>query len=328
MIEKQRAKLISSGALQVPGAKQAEEPATEESAAVSSSPAQATEIPPVPGLLSEFATLLAPLADLLPGPRAGFFSRAIIICFPVLVTLFSDKAKEPIRNYSDTRQENVMEEIKEQQMVRQDQVKVGSAISGIIMFQVVLLSLMGSNNSAREIAGERLIYEKEKFAGLRPSAYLASKVAFLACLVIVQSLWMAFFVNFFGPFRGDFVQHAGFSADGQCGHDFRLSRDFLADAHAGAGVPSSIYLVGFQLRYPGRLLPCRKKSKPSHRPFICAYWAWSGSVEALQTRVHDAVKAVIDTTLSSQTICSYTLATHILAGLVAAGVGARRHQWD
>ena len=30
------------------------------------------------------------------------------------------------------------------------------------------------------------------------------------CLVITQSLWMAFFVNFFGTFRGDFIQHAGF----------------------------------------------------------------------------------------------------------------------
>ena len=52
--------------------------------------------------------------------------------------------------------------------------------------------------------------KKEKFGGLRPSAYIASKVAFLACLVIAQSLWMAFFVNLFGSFRGDFIQHVGF----------------------------------------------------------------------------------------------------------------------
>ena len=44
----------------------------------------------------------------------------------------------------------------------------GSLVSGLIMFQVILLALMGSNNAAREIAGERLIFEKEKFAGLRP----------------------------------------------------------------------------------------------------------------------------------------------------------------
>src|SRR5690606_41894365 len=85
------------------------------------------------------------------------------------------------------RQSDFAAEIQEQQSVRGDQAKVGSAISGIIMFQVVLLALMGSNNSAREIAGERPIYEKEKFGGLRPTAYLASKIAFLSCLVIAQS---------------------------------------------------------------------------------------------------------------------------------------------
>jgi len=47
------------------------------------------------------------------------------------------------------------------------------------MFQVILLALMGSNNAAREIAGERLIFEKEKIRGRPPSAYVASKAAFL-----------------------------------------------------------------------------------------------------------------------------------------------------
>jgi ABC-type multidrug transport system ATPase subunit len=328
MLEKQRAKLIASGALQVAAAAPTGNPSTEESADTPS-PAKSAEAPPVPGLLSQFATLLSRRWRIFFRDRGQVLLQlAIILCFPILVTLFSDKAKEPIRNYSDTRQENVMEEIKEQQMVRQDQVKVGSAISGIIMFQVVLLSLMGSNNSAREIAGERLIYEKEKFAGLRPSAYLASKVAFLACLVIVQSLWMAFFVNFFGPFRGDFVQHAGFllmvnaAMTSVC-----LAISSLMRTQEQASL-LSIYLVGFQLPLSGAVLALPEKIEAFTRPFICAYWAWSGSVEALQTRVHDAVKAVIDTTLSPQTVCTFTLATHIFAGLIAAWIGARRHQWD
>ena len=75
---------------------------------------------------------------------------AIILIFPVLVTLFSEKASEPIRRYSDVRQSDIMAEIKEQQGVRSDQAKVGSAVSGIIMFQVVLLALMGSKIGARD----------------------------------------------------------------------------------------------------------------------------------------------------------------------------------
>jgi ABC transport system ATP-binding/permease protein len=79
------------------------------------------------------------------------------------------------------------------------------------MFQVVLLSLMGSNNSAREIAGERPIYEKEKFGGLRPSAYLASKVAFLACLVIGAVAMDDLLRELLRQLSvGDFLQHACF----------------------------------------------------------------------------------------------------------------------
>lgn len=53
--------------------------------------------------------------------------------------------------------------------------KTGSAVSGIrIMFEVILLGLMGSNNAAREVAGERAVMEKEKYAGMRPSATRAS----------------------------------------------------------------------------------------------------------------------------------------------------------
>jgi hypothetical protein len=60
-----------------------------------------------------------------------------------------------------------------------------------------------SNNAAREIAAERLLFEKEKFSGLRPSAYVASKALFLALLIIVQSGWMALFVDLIVGFPGE-----------------------------------------------------------------------------------------------------------------------------
>ncbi len=313
MMDKNRALLVSSGALQVPPTVQGDAP----------------EAVRLPGFFSQFATLLSRRWRIFFRDRGQVFLQlAIILCFPILVTIFSDKASGNIRRFSDTRQTNLAAEIQEQQSVRSDQAKVGSAISGIIMFQVVLLSLMGSNNSAREIAGERPIYEKEKFGGLRPSAYLASKVAFLACLVIGQSLWMAFFVNFFGSFRGDFIQHAGFlllinaSMTAIC-----LAISSLMRTAEQASL-LSIYLVGFQLPLSGAVLALPESVEAFTRPFISAYWAWSGSVEALQTQVHDAVKSVIDTSLSAQTVCFYALGTHIVVALIAAWAGARRPQWD
>jgi ABC transport system ATP-binding/permease protein len=319
MMDQDRSLLVSRGDLHVP-------PPVVADAMETTPPPAAIRLP---GFFSQFATLLSRRWKIFFRDRGQVFLQlAIIVIFPILVTIFSDKASGNIRRYSDTRSTNMMAEIQEQQSVRADQAKVGSAISGIIMFQVVLLSLMGSNNSAREIAGERPIYEKEKFGGLRPSAYLASKVAFLACLVIGQSLWMAFFVNFFGTFRGDFIQHAGFlllvnaAMTSIC-----LAVSSLMRTAEQASL-LSIYLVGFQLPLSGAVLALPENIEAFTRPFISAYWAWSGSVEALQTQVHDAVKSVIDTSLSAQNACFYALGAHIIVALIATWAGARRPQWD
>ncbi len=283
----------------------------------------------LPGFFSQFATLLSRRWRIFFRDRGQVFLQlAIIIIFPLLVTIFSNKASGNIRRFSDKHQTDLKAKVEEERDVMADQAKVGSAVSGIIMFQVVLLSLMGSNNSAREIAGERPIYEKEKFGGLRPSAYLASKVAFLACLVIGQSLWMAFFVNALGTFRGDFIQHAGFlllvnaAMTAIC-----LAISSLMRTAEQASL-LSIYLVGFQLPLSGAVLALPENIEAFTRPFISAYWAWSGSVEALQTQVNDAVKSVIDTSLSAQNACLYALSAHIVVALIAAWAGARRPQWD
>ncbi len=335
MLERNRERLLSIGGLEMPkeppAAPTEDEPETSpsESKPATTKTATQAETLRLPGFFSQFATLLSRRWRIFFRDRGQVFLQlAILLCFPVLVTLFSDKASGNIRRFSDTRQTDVFAEIQEQQSVRADQAKVGSAVSGIIMFQVVLLSLMGSNNSAREIAGERQIYEKEKFGGLRPSAYIASKIAFLSCLVITQSLWMAFFVNFFGTFRGDFVQHAGFLLLVNAAMTFICLAISSLMRTAEQASLLSIYLVGFQLPLSGAVLALPEKIEAFTRPFISAYWAWSGSVEALQTQVHDAVKSVVDTGLSAQNACLYALGAHIGVALIAAFAGACRPQWD
>ncbi|BCU77383.1 ATP-binding cassette domain-containing protein [Luteolibacter sp. LG18] len=317
MLEKNRERSVASGALSLPPAKVEGEEADPHPAAK------------LPGFFSQFGTLLSRRWRIFFRDRGQVLLQfAIMVCFPLLVILFSDKAKEPIPKFSDTHRADVQEEVQEISDVRAGQLKVGSAVSGVIMFQVVLLALMGSNNSAREIAGERQIYEKEKFGGLRPLAYLSSKIAFLSCLVIAQSLWMAFFVNFFGPFRGDFVQHAGFLllVNGAMTAVCLAISSLMRTAEQASLL--SIYLVGFQLPLSGAVLALPDAVETYTRPFISSYWGWSGSVEGLQTEVHDAVKSVIDTTLSTRSACLYTLAAHVGVALFAAWLGTRRHQWD
>jgi ABC transport system ATP-binding/permease protein len=136
------------------------------------------------------------------------------------------------------------------------------------------------------------------------------------------------FREFLRPFRGDFIQHAGFlllvnaAMTAIC-----LAISALMRTAEQASL-LSIYLVGFQLPLSGAVLALPENIEAFTRPFISAYWAWSGSVEALQTQVHDAVKSVIDTGLSAQSACFYALAAHIAVALIAAWAGACRPQWD
>lgn len=343
MMMKKREKLIASGSLQVPEQPTPESRKDQPQSAKTSKAADEAEAKDdtqqaisasskalaLPSFVNQFSTLLSRRWRIFFRDRAQVLLQlAILICFPIIVTLFSDKAGDNIARYSDIKSDNLIANIEEQAAVMADQAKVGSAVSGIIMFQVVLLSLMGSNNSAREIAGERQIFEKEKFGGLRPGAYLASKMVFMACLVVTQSLYMAFFVNIFGAFRGDFVDHALFlllinaSMTTICLAISALMRT------AEQSSLLSIYLVGFQLPLSGAVLALPENIDAFTRPFISAYWAWSGSVEALQNQVYDAVDSVIDTGLSAQGTCIYMLGIHVGVALIAAWVGVCRPQWD
>ena len=199
------------------------------------------------------------------------------------------------------------------------------------MFEVILLALMGSNNSAREIASERNVFEKEKFGGLRPSSYLCSKIAFLGALILAQSLWMAFFVEFFWEFRGGpsgFISHVLFLVlINAAMTSICLGISALARTAEQASL-LSIYLVGFQLPLSGAVLALPENIEAFTRPFISAYWAWSGSIDALQSNIYNAVKAVIDTNLSMHQNCLYMLCTHVFIGLLAAWIGAYQHRWD
>ena len=54
----------------------------------------------------------------------------------------------------------------------------------------------------------------------------------------------------------------------------------------------SIYLVGFQLPLSGAVLALPEKIEPFTRPFISAYWSWSGSMSSLEPAFFDALFTV------------------------------------
>lgn len=293
---------------------------------------EAAELVRTPNVFSQFSTLLGRRWKIFFRDKGQVFLQlAILVCFPILVALFSDRGNENIKRFSD-KYEGTLQQIQEHTMVEKSYLSVGSAVSGIVMFQVVLLSLMGSNNSAREVAGERLIYEKEKFGGIRPSAYLGSKIAFLGSLILIQSLWMAIFVQQFWKFPDG-------SESGFLDHTVFLVLVNAAMTSICLGISSlmktaeqssllSIYLVGFQLPLSGAVLALPETIEPITRPFISAYWAWSGSIESMNPSYRNAIDAVTETSFQPVNSCQYLLIIHIAVGLIASYIGLKRHRWD
>lgn len=285
---------------------------------------------PQPSFFSQFATLLKRRFTILFRDRTQLWLQvAMIVVFPILVALFSSKGQDQLLHLTDNMGNDLAAEVQTMQAQAEVRARVGSAVSGIIMFQVILLGLMGSNNSAREIAGERLIMEKEKFAGTGTGAYLASKIAFLFILVLIQSLWMFAFVQYCWPLRGDIVNHLIFLLLANAAMTTMCLGISANCKTADQASLLSIYLVGFQLPLSGAVLALPEFVEVFTQPFISAYWAWSGSVNGgLDSEVLKAVNSIVQTSFSPQSACLLVLLAHILVGIILTYVGVRRTRWE
>ena len=282
----------------------------------------------LPGPMSQFLTLLS--------RRLLVFSRSrqqlllqigLIFGFPLLVAIFAWNGLPAVKNLSMGLDLNLLQQLNEARDFLIQSSKVGSLVSGIVMFQVILLTLMGANNSGREIAAERLIFEKEKLSGVDSLAYVASKATFLSFMVLAQSLWMGFFVHQVCGFPGNFAAQlfllvlVNAAMTSIC-----LAISSLMRSPEQASLVS-IYLVGFQLPLSGAVLALPELLGTLVRPFVSAYWSWSGILQTLkEERYYDIVQTVVQSPLSSLSLCIWILLAHIVAGLVVTFIGCeRRH---
>ena len=284
----------------------------------------------LPSASSQFAVLLARRFRIFLRDRAQLLLQlALLLGFPLLVVIFAWDGLPQIKSLSLAPQGNVIEQLMEKTSFLLQSSRVGRLVSGLAMFQVVLLALMGSNNSAREIAAERPIFEKEKFAGVRAVSYVASKACFLSLLVLVQSVWMGLFVNAICRFPGNLItQIALLAAVNGAMTAVCLGISSLMKSPEQASLVS-VYLVGFQLPLSGAVLALPKVLGWITRPFIAAYWSWSGFLQTLlETRFYDAVRSVSETDLSAIPLCFWVLGSHIVLGLFLAYAGCKHSRWE
>jgi ABC-type multidrug transport system ATPase subunit len=284
----------------------------------------------LPSFASQFIALLATRWRVFFRHRGNLALQAgLVLGFPLVVAVFAFNGLPAVPSLDAGLSGDVVRQLIEARTFAEGAIKAGSAVSGLVLLQVILLGLLGANNSAREIAGERAIYEKERFAGLRPAAYIASKAAFLTVLVVLQSAWMTWFVRKVSAFPGDGMQQFVFfllvnaALTAVCLGISALSRS--AD-HASL---ASIYLVGFQLPLSGAVLALPAGLDAALRPFIAAYWSWSGALQSLrETRYYDVLELVVPTTLSPEGLCVWILVLHVVVGVFLAWAGCLRADWD
>jgi ABC-type multidrug transport system ATPase subunit len=283
----------------------------------------------LPSLLSQATTWLSRRIKIfLRDPAQVFLQLSLLLVFPAVVTLFAYRGLPEVRNMAMSSDTGVVEQLRDSLSFTIQSSRVGTLVSGLAMFQVILLALMGSNNSAREVVGDRAILEKEKLAGLRPGAALLGMGIFLSFLVLAQAGWMTLFVRAVCQFPGrleaqfmPFLLVTG-SITALC---LAISSWTSSSEQASLG---SLYLVGFQLPLSGAILALPDFLGVITRPWISAYWAWSGYLQTLKdTRFYDLVKAITETPLASFGVSLWILLIHLLMGLVLAYFGMRRSQW-
>jgi ABC-type multidrug transport system ATPase subunit len=299
-----------------------------------------------PGFISQFATLTVRRFTIFFRSKTQFWLQVgMVVLFPLLVGICNRQLPqmqglEVIDVNTKTTKEliqfilqNRLSDYQSFDNFLQKVIKSGSVVSGIVMLQVVLITLMGANNAGREIVSERQIFEKEKLSGLRPGAYMASKILFLGILSAVQSLWMGLFVHAFYDFPAELYSQLLFLflVNAAMTSVCLAISSFMASAEQAS--LASIYLVGIQLPLSGAVLSLNDWLGDIIHPFIAAYWGWSGILKSLQGSprgdlFYDFVSKNCTTNLSASSVCIWMLSIHIVAGILLTYQGCVRTKME
>jgi hypothetical protein len=214
---------------------------------------------------------------------------------------------------------NIVHTLAEQLEHLRDSFSAASLVSGLSMFQVILLTLIGANNGAREIAKEREVLEKELRAGLSPWAYTTTKALLVTLFSLAQAFWMTWFVKTICRFPGSFASQ--FEILLLTTLAMSITCLFISSASKSPERASllSIYLVGLQLPLSGAVLALPDFVSIVCRPFIAAYWGWSGYLKTMENSPnYDIVRQSTNTYIAEFSSCLAVLSLHVIVGALIA----------
>ena len=222
---------------------------------------------PPPGSLRQLSTLIRRQIILLGRDRAQLWLHlALLMIFPALVAIFATNGLPEVGRLNMRIESDLLKTLEESLSYLKDSFAAASLVSGLTMFQVILLTLMGANNGAREIAKERDVLEKELRAGLSPWAYVLTKSLLVSGLSMAQAFWI------------DLVRQDRLRLPRRPPNQFQiLFATALAMSMICLAISSisrsperasllAIYLVGLQLPLSGAVLAFPNLSAPSAAP--------------------------------------------------------------
>ena len=306
----------------------AKKPASEDYSTAVSEPVKALARP---SGISQLLTLLSRRLKLFMRDASYMIlTMAITFGFPLVVVIFALDGLPQIQGLELDRSLGLVEEFQSNLNFRLSAAHTSTLVTGLILFQVVLLTLMGSNTGAREIAGERNLYEKERLLGLRPWAYAFSKILFVSAIALFQGVWMCAFVKYICEFPGSFLVQAavmGAACISMTIVCLAFSAIFASPDKANI---VAIYLVGFQLPLSGIVLALPESLKWICRPVINSYWGWAGYMGSMKdTRLYDSfiLSAQSPEQIPSPTLCIIVLTLQALVAFAFIMRGCIQKKW-
>lgn len=300
-----------------------------ESRAGSSPPAPGGGVRPRPASAArQAATLLRRRARLFFRDRGYLFlTIAITLGFPLLVVIFAMDGIPQLSRLSLDPGLGVLGRLQGELAFAREAADLGSLVSSLILFQVVLLTLTGGNNGAREIAPERDLFFQESLRGLRAGPYCLEKLVFTGAVAVVQGVAMTAIVKSVVHFPGSFWLQAATLVLVSLALSW-LALGFSAWMKSGEKASLlAVYVVGFQLPLSGIVLQLPEPFTEAVRIAITTYWGWAAYLGSFRdTGLYDAAVFVGGESVPAVGLSLMVLSLHAAAAmlLVLSGISAKR----
>jgi len=256
-----------------------------------------------------------------------FLTAAITIGFPFLVVIFALDGIPQLSRMSMDSGLGLIENLQGKIAFTKEAADLGSLVSSLILFQVVLLTLTGSNNGAREIASESDLFLQETLRGLKGGPYCLEKIVFTGAVAVVQGLAMTLIVKPVVHFPGSFWIQAATLVLVSLALSW-LALGFSAWMKSGEKASLlSVYVVGFQLPLSGIVLTLPEPFNEAVRTVITTYWGWASYLGSFRdTGLYDAAAMVTGESIPAVGLSLLILGIHAAAAvlLVLSGVARNR----